>query len=163
MTQSTACSPLRRATCIPFHAGNCQLPPRHGRWEKQLFCVFSDGLGCCLLGSLCLQPSDVQRPAGVCCASHLYTLRVRLTDCIVGCFVCSVPCFHLLQSEYETPHGRIDLSSCMTVKSAEQKTSKRNALEVSTPDTTYFMYANTEKVRRRLFAAHLFCPCVQYY
>lgn len=50
------------------------------------------------------------------------------------------------QSEYETPHGRIDLSSCMTVKSAEQKTSKRNALEVSTHDTTYFMYANTEKV-----------------
>ena len=34
----------------------------------------------------------------------------------------------------------------MTVKSAEQKTSKRNALEVSTHDTTYFMYANTEKV-----------------
>eukprot|EP00752_Nemacystus_decipiens_P003186 g2948.t1 len=49
------------------------------------------------------------------------------------------------KSEYETPHGRIDLSSCMTVKSAEQKTSKRNALEVSTHDTTYFMYANTEK------------------
>lgn len=54
----------------------------------------------------------------------------------------------VLQSEYETPHGRIDLSSCMTVKSAEQKTSKRNALEVSTHDTTYFMYANTEKVTR---------------
>ena len=53
---------------------------------------------------------------------------------------------HRPQSEYETPHGRIDLSSCMTVKSAEQKTSKRNALEVSTHDTTYFMYANTEKV-----------------
>lgn len=35
----------------------------------------------------------------------------------------------------------------MTVKSAEQKTSKRNALEVSTHDTTYFMYANTEKVQ----------------
>lgn len=34
----------------------------------------------------------------------------------------------------------------MTVKSAEQKTSKRNALEVSTHETTYFMYANTEKV-----------------
>lgn len=51
-----------------------------------------------------------------------------------------------MKSEYETPHGRIDLSSCMTVKSAEQKTSKRNALEVSTHDTTYFMYANTEKV-----------------
>ena len=29
----------------------------------------------------------------------------------------------------------IDLASCMTVKSAEYKAHKRNALEVSTPDT----------------------------
>ena len=71
-----------------------------------------------------------------------------------------------MQSEYETPHGRIDLSSCMTVKSAEQKTSKRNALEVSTHDTTYFMYANTEKARRRFFffAVYLFVSvCVSVY
>lgn len=88
--------------------------------------------------------------------------RMRLTDYIACVCLLVCVCFHL-QSEYETPHGRIDLSSCMTVKSAEQKTSKRNALEVSTPDTTYFMYANTEKARRRLFATHLFCPCVQYY
>ncbi|CAN0258417.1 unnamed protein product, partial [Discosporangium mesarthrocarpum] len=47
------------------------------------------------------------------------------------------------KNDYEAPHGMIDLSSCMTVKSAEQKTSKRNALEVSTHDTTYFMFANT--------------------
>jgi hypothetical protein len=33
------------------------------------------------------------------------------------------------------------------VKSAEQKTHKRNALEVSTQDTTFFMFAGTEKVR----------------
>ena len=33
----------------------------------------------------------------------------------------------------------------MTVKSAEQKTHKRNALEVSTQDTTFFMYALNEK------------------
>ncbi len=39
----------------------------------------------------------------------------------------------------------IDLSSCMTVKSAELKAQKRNALEVSTPDTTFLMYADTEK------------------
>eukprot|EP00624_Nannochloropsis_granulata_P000057 evm.model.NODE_10174_length_41657_cov_19.929615.4 len=39
----------------------------------------------------------------------------------------------------------IDLSSCMTVKSAELKAHKRNALEVSTPETTFLMYADTEK------------------
>lgn len=33
----------------------------------------------------------------------------------------------------------------MTVKSAELKAQKRNALEVSTPDTTFLMFADTEK------------------
>mmetsp|Transcript_15319 Transcript_15319/g.22770 ORF Transcript_15319/g.22770 Transcript_15319/m.22770 type:complete len:144 (+) Transcript_15319:32-463(+) len=49
------------------------------------------------------------------------------------------------KNEHTTPHGMIDLSSCMTVKSAEQKTHKRNALEVSTQDATFFMFAGTEK------------------
>lgn len=39
----------------------------------------------------------------------------------------------------------IDLSSCMTVKSAELKAQKRNALEVSTPETTFLMFADSEK------------------
>ena len=57
---------------------------------------------------------------------------------------------------YETPHivwtlstfmslGMIDLSKCMTVKSAELKAGKKNAFEVSTKDSTYFMFADTEK------------------
>ena len=41
------------------------------------------------------------------------------------------------KGESSVPHGMIDLASCMTVKSAEYKAHKRNALEVSTPDTTY--------------------------
>jgi hypothetical protein len=49
------------------------------------------------------------------------------------------------KSESTTPHGMIDLSACMTVKSAELKAGKRNAIEVSTADTTYFMFADTEK------------------
>ena len=49
------------------------------------------------------------------------------------------------QSESGTPHGMIDLAHCMTVKSAELKAQKRNALEVSTPDTTFLMYADSEK------------------
>ncbi|GAB5031869.1 Hypothetical protein NocV09_00701320 [Nannochloropsis oceanica] len=49
------------------------------------------------------------------------------------------------KNEAGSPHGMIDLSSCMTVKSAELKAQKRNALEVSTPETTFLMYADTEK------------------
>lgn len=49
------------------------------------------------------------------------------------------------KTESSTPHGMIDLASCMTVKSAEYKAHKRNALEVSTPDTTFLMYADSEK------------------
>ena len=39
----------------------------------------------------------------------------------------------------------IDLVNCMTVKSAELKAKKRNALEVSTHETTFLMFADTEK------------------
>lgn len=39
----------------------------------------------------------------------------------------------------------IDLSQCMTVKSAELKAGKKNAIEVSTKDQTYYMYADSEK------------------
>lgn len=48
-------------------------------------------------------------------------------------------------SELSAPHGMIDLGSCQTVKSAELKAGKKNAIEVSTQDTTFFMYADTEK------------------
>ena len=43
------------------------------------------------------------------------------------------------------PHGMIDLSICMTVKSAELKAGKKNAMEVSTADTMYYMFADSEK------------------
>ncbi len=39
----------------------------------------------------------------------------------------------------------IDLSTCMTVKSAELKAGKKNAIEVSTNDSTFYMYADSEK------------------
>ncbi len=45
----------------------------------------------------------------------------------------------------QAPHGMIDLSTCMTVKSAELKAGKKNAIEVSTQDTTFFMFADSEK------------------
>ena len=49
------------------------------------------------------------------------------------------------KSEFSKPHGMIDLSTCMTVKSAELKAGKKNAIEVSTTETTFYMYADNEK------------------
>ena len=48
-------------------------------------------------------------------------------------------------NETSEPHGMIDLSICMTVKSAHIKTGQKHALEIATDDTVYFMYADTEK------------------
>jgi hypothetical protein len=45
----------------------------------------------------------------------------------------------------EAPHGMIDLSQCMTVKSAEIKANKKFAIEVSTTETTFYMHADNEK------------------
>ncbi len=49
------------------------------------------------------------------------------------------------KGEFSAPHGMIDLSTCMTVKSAELKAGKKNAIEVSTREQTFYMYADTEK------------------
>ena len=35
----------------------------------------------------------------------------------------------------------IDLSKCTTVKSADLKAHKKHSFEISTPDTTYLLYA----------------------
>ena len=49
------------------------------------------------------------------------------------------------RGEFSAPHGMIDLSTCMTVKSAELKAGKKNAIEVSTKEQTFYMFADTEK------------------
>jgi len=38
----------------------------------------------------------------------------------------------------------IDLAQCITVKSAEGKAKMRHALEISTPETCFLLYADTE-------------------
>ena len=48
-------------------------------------------------------------------------------------------------NEYSAPHGMIDLALCTTVKSADLKARKRNSFEISTPETTYLLYADTEQ------------------
>jgi hypothetical protein len=49
------------------------------------------------------------------------------------------------KTDYAAPHGMIDLAHCTTVKSADLKSRKRNSFEISTPETTYLLYADTEK------------------
>ena len=39
----------------------------------------------------------------------------------------------------------IDLAICTTVKSADIKARKKNSFEISTPDTTFLLYADNEK------------------
>ena len=39
----------------------------------------------------------------------------------------------------------VDLSQCTTVKSADLKSKKRNSFEISTPETIFLLYADTEK------------------
>ena len=38
----------------------------------------------------------------------------------------------------------IDLSRCTTVKSADLKSHKKHSFEISTPETTYLLYAGEE-------------------
>ena len=38
----------------------------------------------------------------------------------------------------------MDLATCTTVKSAVLKSKKRHSLEISTPETQYLLYADTE-------------------
>mmetsp|Transcript_16257 Transcript_16257/g.45068 ORF Transcript_16257/g.45068 Transcript_16257/m.45068 type:complete len:204 (-) Transcript_16257:293-904(-) len=47
--------------------------------------------------------------------------------------------------EYGTPHGMIDLAQCTTVKSADLKSKKRHSFEISTPEFTFLLYADTEQ------------------
>ncbi|KAL7489191.1 hypothetical protein ACHAW6_014761 [Cyclotella cf. meneghiniana] len=49
------------------------------------------------------------------------------------------------KTPYEAPHGMIDLSRCTTVKSADLKAHKKHSFEISTPETTYLLYADDEK------------------
>ena len=49
------------------------------------------------------------------------------------------------KNEWSPPHGMIDLALCTTVKSADLKSRKRNSFEISTPELTYLLYADTEQ------------------
>jgi hypothetical protein len=48
------------------------------------------------------------------------------------------------RNEYQGPHDMVDLASCTTVKSADLKSKKRHSFEISTPETCFLLYADTE-------------------
>jgi hypothetical protein len=43
----------------------------------------------------------------------------------------------------------MDLAVCTTVKSADLKSKKRHSFEISTPETCYLLYADTESEKVR--------------
>jgi hypothetical protein len=47
----------------------------------------------------------------------------------------------------DAPHGVVDLSQCLTVKSANDKTGKSFSFEVATPEHVYFMCAPDEATK----------------
>ena len=52
---------------------------------------------------------------------------------------------HFSEGQGKPSHGCISLRDCLTVKSAEEKTKKKFSFEVATPDSTFYMYASSEK------------------
>jgi PH domain len=48
------------------------------------------------------------------------------------------------KNEYGNAHGMMDLALCTTVKSADLKSKKRHSFEISTPETCYLLYADSE-------------------
>lgn len=73
----------------------------------------------------------------------------------------SGPRLYFCKDAESPPHGAIDLRQCLTVKSADDKTGKKNSFEVSTSEQHFFMYANTaqEKDDVRVCAAVCICTC----
>jgi hypothetical protein len=48
------------------------------------------------------------------------------------------------KNEFQAPHDMVDLAACTTVKSADLKSKKRHSFEISTPETCFLLYADTE-------------------
>lgn len=55
------------------------------------------------------------------------------------------------KNPHSAPHGMMDLAVCTTVKSADLKSKKRNSFEISTPETCYLLYADTEGEKARKY------------
>ena len=62
---------------------------------------------------------------------------------------------------HDEPHGVIDLSSCLTVKSADDKTGKAYSFEIATPDQVFFLVAPTEADKNN-FIGHVGRAVVQH-
>ena len=72
---------------------------------------------------------------------YLYAIFHIIQDWRRRYFILKGSRLFFAKTPYEAPHGMIDLSRCTTVKSADLKAHKKNSFEISTPDTTYLLYA----------------------
>jgi len=66
------------------------------------------------------------------------------------------PRLYFCKDKESPPHGAIDLRQCLTVKSADDKTGKKNSFEVSTSEQHFFMYADTAQEKDEVSL----CACV---
>ena len=53
------------------------------------------------------------------------------------------PRLYFMKDADAPPHGVIDLRSCLTVKTADEKTGKPHSFEVATGEQVFFMCADT--------------------
>eukprot|EP00696_Hemimastix_kukwesjijk_P004909 gnl/Hemi2/16278_TR5413_c0_g1_i1.p1 gnl/Hemi2/16278_TR5413_c0_g1~~gnl/Hemi2/16278_TR5413_c0_g1_i1.p1 ORF type:complete len:122 (+),score=26.63 gnl/Hemi2/16278_TR5413_c0_g1_i1:74-439(+) len=56
-------------------------------------------------------------------------------------------------SNTQPPHDVIDLSQARGVKGAEEKCSKANSFQLTTPQATYYMYADSEQEKQEWISA----------
>ncbi len=64
------------------------------------------------------------------------------------------PRLYYMKDAESPPHGMIDLRSCLTVKTADEKTGKQHSFEVATGEQVFFMCADTAAQKDEVRRAH---------
>ena len=57
------------------------------------------------------------------------------------------PRLYYMKDQDSPPHGVIDLRTCLTVKTADEKTGKSNSFEVATGEQVFFMFADSAQIK----------------
>jgi hypothetical protein len=78
-------------------------------------------------------------------SGYLWKRSMWLKDWRSRYFVLKGSMLYFSKTPSDAPHGIVDLKDCITVKSAEDTTRKAHSFELQTPETTYYMYAASDK------------------
>lgn len=57
------------------------------------------------------------------------------------------PRLYYMKDQDSPPHGVIDLRTCLTIKTADEKTGKSNSFEVATGEQVFFMFADSAQIK----------------